>query len=730
MKRIRGSRKVPATLAASLTLAGLAVLTAGSSVASVEIDRSFAGRTDVIEVQIPVNVVGRDGEPVRGLTAEDFEILDEGKKQDIRDFEVIDLEVLEPGETRTEIETAVPASARRHFLLLFDLSFSKPHSIMRAREAARQFVLNEVHETDLVAVGTHSVEQGAQLLVTFTPDRGQVARAIDTLGAPRLLNLARQDPLRFIIDNPDDIEAIASSELNDLTNESQTTGLQQSVVAHIRVIAKEMAKMERSFARGRVSSWSRSMAELAKYLDSVRGRKHVVYFSEGWDGRLLLGRNPDAQDAETQQDLQNLQTGNHFLVDTDDIYGNTGLQSQMDLMVEEFRRADCVIQAVDISGLRADRADEERVRSVGRDALFFVANETGGELFEDANDFTQELNTVLERSSVTYLLTFQPTDAAHDGRYHRLRIKVRGARGSRVSARKGYYAPRPYEELHPLEKGLLASDAIATASSSNDVPMQVLAAAFRASEEQAYVPVIVEVGGKDLVKGMEGGRLPVEFFAYATDERGEMKDFFTQMVSLDVSRQRATFESTGLKYYGHMDLAPGSYLLRVLVRNARTGRTGLQTVELEVPEYAEAEPILLPPFFLEDSGRWFLVREKQAEFQKSVVYPFTVNGEPYVPAALPAVAEGSGVQVCLVAYNFSNEQPQLDGEIVNPDGQIVAEQPFGVIERTVTGIDGLDKFLATFEPRGLSAGSYTLRVALTDRVSGVTQTNSIPFVLD
>jgi len=686
--------------------------------------QTFEGVTDVVEVEIPVHIVDRDGEPVRGLTAEDFEILDNGRPQEITGFRVIDLDLIEPGDTRVEVESAVPAAGRRHVLLLFDLSFSAPPALLRARDAARAFVLENLHPTDLVAVATHSIEQGARLLVTFTPDRAQVARAIDTLGAPKLLQLARRDPLQFVIEDPLMTRLEASSDLG--SENPGVTALQQEVIEHLRVIGKEIAKTEKSFQRGRVSSWSRSMGELARFLDSVRGRKHVVYFSEGFDGRLLLGRQPSADDREAQEDLNNITTGQLHLVDMDNIYGNTGLQVDMELMLGEFRRADVVIEAVDIGGLRADSAGAERVRSVGQDALFYLANDTGGNLYQDANDFGVQLERIMERSAVTYLVSFRPQDIEHDGSYHRLKVRVDTA--GRVVARDGYYAPRPWEEMHPFEKGLIASGAIAAAEETNAIALDVLAAPFRAGALGAYVPVIIEIEGASLLAGQEGHELPVELFTYATNDEGEMKDFFTQMVTLDLSSTRQAFASSGLKYYGHLELEPDQYLLRVLVRNAQTGRSGLATVSLHVPAYDTPEPVLLPPFFVENARRWFMVRETTSGNQPSVVYPFTINGEPYVPAAKPSLTERDEAQLCLVAYNLGEGGTvDVDGTVVAEDGSTVAAFDLTGLERTVTGIDGLDKFLATFRTDGLSEGNYTLRVAMTDPATGVRHTNSISF---
>ncbi len=706
-----------------LILVGL-VLSSGVDAQSSRRDRTFEEVTEVLEVQVPVNVTDRDGEPIRDLTVENFTVLDDGEEREVVDLRIVDLETIEPEE-----EEQIPSAARRHFLLLFDLSFSSPAAIVKARQAAQQFILGALHPSDLVGVAVHTVDSGSRLVVTFTPDRAQLARAIDTLGAPRLLDRTVRDPLRFVIDRPyDPLSSMAS---NDSTQGQQgiAQSLGETVMQHLVVIGKQMARTEKSFARGRISSWSRSMGDLARMLGSVEGRKHVVYFSEGFDGRLIFGRAASGDDPAVQEDMLNIGRGAYWMVDMDDIYGNAGLQSDVRVMLEEFRRNDAVIQAVDISGLTAGTAAAERIHSVGQDALFYLANDTGGELYSEANDFGDQLLEVLDRSSVTYVLSFRPEGLMRDGSFRRLKVRVDDVpRGARVSHRMGYYAPRPFEDLHPLEKNLLASDAIAAATPKTEVNLDVLTAAFRASEDLAYAPVIVEIDGTSLLVGHQGELLSVELYAYVTDHTGQIRDFFTQMISMDLRRKREAFERTGLKYYGHLDLPSGSYLLRVLVRNADTGRTGVATSALEVSDELEAQPVLLPPFFLEEPGSWFLVREKQGQgFERSVVYPFTVNGEPYIPAAKPALASHQEARFCLVAYNVGSELT-VDSEVLGGNGEVILEAgEVDVLERTVTGIDGLDKLLATFRPNGLSPGNYTLKVAIHDPTAGLLGTNSIPF---
>ncbi len=699
---------------------------------------TFEGKSEVTLIEVPVNVTSKSGEPVRGLTAESFRLYDSGNEQDIVDLEVVDLEVLQP--SRQEVKRTLerlPSVARRHFLLLFDLSFSRPANIIKAREAARDLVLQHLHPTDLAAVATFSLEHGPQLLVTFTPDRVQLARAIETLGAPELLRQgAVVDPLRFVIDIPG-----ASGELADESvGEQGEFDAEEAISQYLSVIEFQQEKARKSYERGRITTWAKTMGSTARSLAAVDGRKHVIYFSEGFDGSLLLGRDASRNAAATARDQRLRESGAIWFVDQDETFGNSGLQNDVASMLEEFRRADCLIQAVDIGGLRVEtsiRGQSSNLTTTrlndAQDALFYVADGTGGSLFENANNLGLQLESVLDRNSVTYVLSFYPKNLKADGEYHKLKVKTTGLpRSTRISHRAGYYAPREFADLHPMEKALLASEAIAAAAPRADLDLNVLAVPFRASPELGYVPVILEVGGKSLLVGQPTDLLRLELYIYATNQRGEMRDFVTQVVSFDLQQVRGALSETGVKYYGHLDLVPDDYLLRVLVRNSDTGRTAVASQSLRVPEFAQQQPGVLPPFFIEPPNRWFMVREQRDKptalvEQQSVVYPFTLDGVPFVPMTKPTLTAGEPSELCLVAYNLGEGRLRVDATVRGEGGRKVDGGVFSLLERTLTGIDGVDKLRASFDPENLAPGSYTLEVAVTNMETGVVETGEIPF---
>jgi VWFA-related protein len=705
----------------------------------------FSGTASTTLIEVPVNVVDRDGNPVRGLTAADFELWDDGRPQPVDNLETIDLATFRPSRAEAEkAALALPSSARRRFLLLFDFTFSNPNAVVRARTAARQFVLDGLHPTDLAAVATFSVEQGPRLLVTFTSDRAQLARAIETLGVVDLTKRGFQDPLRFFYESPETLSA------DDLAADSSGNfEISAALGEHLLSIIIEREKAEKNYARNRVVSWSRAMAEFAKALGATAGRKNVVLFTEGFDGSLAFGRDASRNSEEGLLDQQLMQRGQFWLVDQDNTFGSTAIQTQLKEMLEEFRRADTLLQVVDLGGLRTNTDTDgfqrnttaQKVRD-NVDALFYLANTTGGTLFEQGNDVGAKLVDLLDRSGVTYVLGFYPKDLENDGRFRKLRVRLRGgaARGAKLSYRTGYYAPKPYGELHPLERSLLAAEALQTLAPRREIGLSMLSAVFRSGEAKAYVPVVLEIDGKSLLDGQKSGTMGLEIYVYASTPSGEMRDFRTQVVGVDLERQRAAIEKKGIKYYAHLDLPAGEFQLRVMVRNSETGKVAVTSSSIVVPRQDELRAELLPPFFFDAGGEWLMLRERTtpaavggepaaaADSDPALVYPFTVKGQPFVPAAMPRLEKGKKAEFCLVAYGFGKGKLELRGRVLGTDGLPHEVGKVELEERTATSYEGLDKLLASFDPGTLQAGEYRLELTLRHE-SGLERVSQLAFTV-
>jgi VWFA-related protein len=661
--------------------------------------QGFTETTQAVVVEVPVQVV-RGGEPVRGLTAADFALYDGSKPQRLTGFDVLDL----AAPAAAGRPAVVPAiAARRHFLLLFDLSYSEPRSLARAREATRNVVLRELQPSDLVAVATYSSASGPQLVLGFTSDRGQVETALAGLGLPQLVDRA-SDPLRLVA--AEMRRELLQQPLRLSGKWGNHEAFEQMVLEQLEQFARESQGADLTARRNGVTALTRSFADLAKMMNNVAGRKYVVYLSEGFDSSILTGSTDKEQGEQSREAAA---AGEIQKVNSEAVYGDTTATNNVERMLEQFRRADCVIQAVDIGGLRAT-GDLEPKRGAGQETLLQMAKDTGGELYQNFNDLGAAMEQMLKKTSVTYVLAFQPEGLQPDGSYHPIRVELKNApRGTRVVSRPGYYAPKPYSARSPLEKLLEAANRV-MGREAGALSTAVLAAPFDLGGERAYVPVFVEIDGGELLAGSAGDSLPAEVYAYALDATGAVRDFFTQTLTLDLAKVAPALRQGGLKFFGHLDLPPGSYSLRVLVRNGTTGAYGLRAAALEVLAFAAGKPALLPPFFPEAPGRWLLVHE--APRGAEVPYPFTTRSQPYVPAVRPVLAPGEETKLALLGWNLGTGEPRLTTRVLAADGKELAPGELRLVARETAEADELERLEMVFRPPALPPGEYRLVVTL------------------
>jgi VWFA-related protein len=672
----------------------------------------------VVVVEVPINVTDRDGHPVENLTAEDFEVFDDGKPQKVTGFEVLDqrknVPLPLPG------EPPINPAASRHFMLVFDLSFASSRGVLAARRSARDFVVTRMKDLDTAAVATYMVESGMRLVVPFTGDRTQLASAIDTLGLPSFQQRS-PDALGFLAASNNPTQDLPLAVVGEGGNTADIA--MGEALENMQVMQQKSLRM---MYRDRVQRLLDSFAQVAVALNAVPGRKHILYFSEGFDSRELSGSTgPNAGAKEAEWAIH----GQSWKIDNDSRYGNTDLRMLMQKALVLFNRSDCTIHSVDIGGLRTTVSVSQNDLPVnGQDSLYAFAEQTGGEFLKNANDLGPSLEQVLERTGLIYLLAFQPVRVPENGKFHVLKVKVK--KGSyRVSHRTGYYEPKSNQQLTALEKKLAMSSAIAAAVPKTDIPAWVLAAAFPSDGLRSRVPVIVEIPGDRLLARPDKPVLNVDVFLYAVDRAGTTQDSLYQAIGIDLAKARETLRKGGIKFYGQLFLPPGDYTLRVLVRDGETGRFGVTVNALAVP--GSTAPFALPPFFIDPSRQWIMVKARpRGADEEKAEYPFAIGGESFVPAALAGVKSGQETHVCLIAYNFDPSSAPLDysGRVLGVDGKAHGKVSLELVKASEKGERGdARKLLLRFRPSGLDPGRYALAVRLLDAKTGKSSESSFPF---
>jgi hypothetical protein len=206
---------------------------------------------------------------------------------------------------------------------------------------------------------------------------------------------------------------------------------------------------------------------------------------------------------------------------------------------------------------------------------------TGGLFFRNNNDLDLGFREVGMVPEVTYQLAIEP---AGDGKYHHLRVKVRGGNHEFVQARPGYFAPgnqtaQASSLQQELDKVMAASDSV------SEVPATVSAnqAPLPNGSQALWVVVHLDVGR--LKFDSHSGRHSQEllFVCALLDDQGQIvtgKESRMNLTLKDASFARLS--KSGITAKNFLQAQPGRYRLREVVQEGLQGKLFASTTPIEI----------------------------------------------------------------------------------------------------------------------------------------------------
>jgi VWFA-related protein len=536
------------------------------------------------------NVVARDtktGELVRGLKQSDFSIFENGKQQQVSTFDFETVEMATPLSEATvsglatgssgnkAVVVAKPEDLRNHRLIVmfFDLTSMQPEDLDRSVAAAQEFLRNKMQPADLVAL----ISLGNTLKVDqdFTADKQALINEVAVYngtegqgfaeGATANTNQA-EDATGY---TPDE------SEYNDLNTDRELFALKA----------------------------------VAKSLEKITEKKSLLYFSGG--------------------------------IQRDGIENQASLRAAINAAV----RANLAIYSVDTRGLQAvsplGDASTGSLRGTGafnggaltnnmnanlatQEIMSTLSVDTGGKAFLDSNDFAPAFAQVQRDTSAYYAIGFHSSNAARDGRYRKLTIKVNRP-NVKLEFRPGYYAPADFQHAGKEDHERDLDEQLASDLPATDMAVYLDALYFRLDDNRFFVPVSLIVPGSQIpfVKGgdpksRESDKATLDIIGTVIDEAkrpiGQARE--TVKLNLDPALQA---RQKNIQYTTSFNLPPGKYRLKFVVRENQTGQMGSFEAEITLPEMKKA-PLKMSSIVLASM--------RQPSKKQS---PLVRGGQEYVP---------------------------------------------------------------------------------------------------
>lgn len=709
-----------------------------------------AFRSGVNLILVDVTVRDSKGQPVRNLTASDFEILENGKPQAIVTF--AHEEVAQPTQTiksaatltrigdaksgvpvrvapagATDPKAGAPETAaagvdasrgaltsedvagRRIWVLLFDTSSMQPEDIQKAADAAIKWGNDRMSPADLVAIA--SIGSTLQILSDFTNDKEKILSVLKGFA---------------VTDGTATADVDASTMAADEATNTATTA-----TATVDASVQELDSFNNDIRL-------RGIKTICDGLLSIQQRKSILYFSSG------MARNGSDNAVESRSAVNACSRANTSINPVD----SRGLQA---IVAGGSARQGSRGGVAAFSGRGV--AQQFSQRAAQQETLQSLAADTGGTAFTDSNDFGEAFDKITAEISSYYILGYGSNNTKQDGTYRKIEVRLKTKLDARVRAREGYYADRDFTHTNKADRETQMQEQLLMAIPATDVPLFVTAGYFRLANADAcgqqvdfggrpggpgggrggppgggpggrggrggpggftpscfYVPISLAVPGEAVPVSETDEVLDIRGFV--RDERNQPFATIKQTVKVPAST-RDSIASRQVLFQTGATLPPGRYIARIIVRENVTGKMGTFETAVLVPDLTRA-PVKVSSIVMS-------TQLQQGPPARKTLSPLVHDNLEIIPNLTHVVTQDQKLYFYYEVYEpaMVDNRPQLRTNLTFYRGKVkVYETP--IVERT--SLDAAERKAAIFEfevdAKTFTPGLYTCQVNVIDATAG------------